>query len=385
MVTTSTGRRGLLGLLVLGFVLVACGTPAASPSTSAPQSGEPAASEEPAESTGEASEGPEPSEGGSAATGCEVGEALTPISFQLNFTAGGYNAGFALALQEGYYEEVGLNVTILKGQGSGTTARLVASGQAGLAYADAIAVMQLVAQGAPIKILSTMYQSVPNAVTALADSGITEFEDLRGKSVAEPVGETPTAVFPILLEANGFAPDDVERVPMPGTSMVSALLQGQVDAILGSTDGYDLILEGEGAEIVSLPFADYGVGTVSTSIIASESFLESNGNEVRCFIEASLRGWDAAIDDPSAAIDALVETFPQDTRPELNLGQLEAAIDLFCKNDAQFVGKAEPEAWANTVEIAQDVLELPDTLEAEEYYTYDYLPAELPTACPIEE
>lgn len=365
-----------IGSVLLAAILVgACSGSTASPSAATQPTAAPA-------SPDMSSEAPAPT-ATSAATGCEVADPLAPITFQLNFTAGGYNAGFALALQQKFYEEVGLNVTIVKGQGSGTTAKLVASGQAGLAYADSVAVMQLVAQGAPIKILSTMYQSVPNAVTSLKSSGINTFEDLRGKRIAEPVGETPTAVFPILLEANGFTDADVTRVPMPGTSMTAALLQGQVDAILGSTDGYDLILMEQGAEVVSLPFADYGVGTVSTSIIASDSFLENNANSVRCFIEASLRGWDEAIKDPDAAIDALVATFPNDTRPELNLGQLHAAIDLFCKNDAKFVGKAEPEAWTRTVEIAQNVLKLPANLAAEEYYTYDYLPETMPTSCPI--
>ena len=368
--------RSLGGVLMVAVLAAAC-SGSASPSASTQPSAAATAS---ADSSGAPVASPSAS---ATATGCEVADPAAPITFQLNFTAGGYNAGFALALQKEFYKEVGLNVTIVKGQGSGTTAKLVASGQAGLAYADSVAVMQLVAQGAPIKILSTMYQSVPNAVTALASSGIKTFDDLKGKRIAEPVGETPTAVFPILLEANGFTDADVTRIPMPGTSMTAALLQGQVDAILGSTDGYDLILREQGAEVVSLPFADYGVGTVSTSIIASESFLESNGNSVRCFIQASLRGWDEAIKDPDAAIDALVATFPNDTRPELNLGQLHAAIDLFCKNDAKFVGKAEPEAWTRTVEIAQQVLKLPTTLTAEEYYTYDYLPETMPTSCPI--
>jgi len=308
---------------------------------------------------------------------------LTPVSFQLNFTAGGYNSGFALALQENYYKDAGLNVTIAKGQGSGTTAKLVASGQAGLAYADAIAVMQLIAQGAKIHILSTIYQSVPNAVTSLKSSGITKFADLKGKTIAEPVGETPTAVMPILLAANGMTEADVKLVPMPGTSMPAALLQHQVDAILGSTDGYDLILKDQGADVVSFPFADYGVGTVSTSIIASDQFLAANGPMIKCFIQASLKGWDAAIKDPQKAIADLVKTFPYDTKAPLNLGQLNAAIDLMCKNDAKFVGKAEPAAWENTVKIAQQVLKLPATLKATDYYTYDYLPATLPTACPI--
>ena len=76
---------------------------------------------------------------------CVPSDPATPISFQLNFTAGGYNAPFALAELEGYYDDVGLNVDIVKGQGSGSTARLVASGQAGLAYADSSAVAQVIA------------------------------------------------------------------------------------------------------------------------------------------------------------------------------------------------------------------------------------------------
>lgn len=367
----------MVSMLAIASVVTACSasgaTPSPSPASQTPASG---ASQTDASSSN-------PSAG---AVTCAPGPdgALTPVSFQLNFTAGGYNSGFALALQEGYYKDAGLNVTIVKGQGSGTTAKLVASGQAGLAYADAIAVMQLIAQGAKMKILSTMYESVPNAVTALKSSGITKFADLKGKSIAEPIGETPTAVMPILLQANNMTESDVKLVPMPGTSMVAALLQHQVDAILGSTDGYNLILQQDGADLVTFPFADYGVGTVSTSIFASDSFLAQNGPMVKCFIQASLKGWDAAIKDPQKAIDDLVKTFPADTQATLNMGQLKAAIDLFCVNGAKSVGKAEPQAWANTVDIAQKVLKLPATLPPTAYYTYDYLPQTLPTSCPIQ-
>ncbi|MHB8890723.1 MAG: ABC transporter substrate-binding protein [Candidatus Limnocylindrales bacterium] len=372
-----TNRERLLALL--GSALLIVSVTACSGSTSSPAASEPPASQgasQPAATDA-------PSESAAPATGCVVGETLTPISFQLNFTAGGYNSGFALALQRKYYEEVGLNVTIVKGQGSGTTAKLVASGQAGLAYADAVAAMQVIAKGAKIKLLSTMYQSGPNAINALATSGIKTITDLKGKTLGEPVGEAGTAQLPILLEANGMTLDDIKRVPMPGTSLVAALIEGQVDAIIGSTEGYNIVLEEQGHAVTVLPFADFGVPTVSTSMLASEAFLATNGNEVRCFIQASLRGWDEAIKDPDAAIEALVTTFPYDTRPALNKRQLESAINLFCKNDAKFVGKAEPVAWERTVKIAEQVLKLPPGIPATDYYTYDYLPETLPTSCPL--
>jgi NitT/TauT family transport system substrate-binding protein len=306
-----------------------------------------------------------------------------PIAFQLNFTAGGYNSGFALALQEGVYKRAGLDVTLIKGQGSGTTAQLVASGKSDLAYADALPVMQLIAKGAPMKVVSTIYQSNPNAVTVLAASGIKSIGDLKGHSVAVPTGQSQTAMIPILFKANGLSESDVKLVNMPGNAMIATLLQKQVDAMLGSLDNYDILFQQRGVEVRSFPFADHGVATVSTSIIAANSFLAQHGDVVKKFIDASLEGWDGAIKRPDDAIKALVKTFPADTDPARNLAELKAAITLFCSNGAKFVGKAEPEAWTRTVSVAQQVLGLPTEVPAAQYYTYEALPGTLRTPCPI--
>ena len=64
--------------------------------------------------------------GGPALTAFAAG---TPVTFQLNWMAGGPNAGFAAALAEGYYKDAGLDVTLVQGNGSGNTAQLVANGR----------------------------------------------------------------------------------------------------------------------------------------------------------------------------------------------------------------------------------------------------------------
>jgi NitT/TauT family transport system substrate-binding protein len=43
--------------------------------------------------------------------------AQTKLTFQLNWTAGGPNAGFAAAVGEGYYKDAGLDVTVVQGNG----------------------------------------------------------------------------------------------------------------------------------------------------------------------------------------------------------------------------------------------------------------------------
>src|SRR5689334_8062456 len=205
-----------------------------------------------------------------------VDAADTPVTFQLNWMAGGPNAGFAAAVAEGYYKDAGLDVTLVQGNGSGNTAQLVANGRAQIAYADAVAVSQLIAKGAPMKIIATVYQSNPNAVMALKKAGIKSVKDLAGKKVGVPSGSSQTTMLPLLLKSNSLKESDIDMIDMPVASMVPALLQGQVDAVLGSIDAYQIQAESQGAQLDVYRFADYGVPTVSTSIFANNDYLKNN-------------------------------------------------------------------------------------------------------------
>lgn len=310
-------------------------------------------------------------------------EALTPITFQLNSPAAGYNSGFELAVVNGYYKDAGLDVTIEPGNGSANTAQLVAAGQIDVAFADSAAVMGLVKDGAKITIVSTILQSNPNQVTALADSGITSIEQIKGKKVAVPNGYSQAAMFPLVLDSIGLTSDDIEEVNMPAESMVASLLQGQVDVILGSIDNFGVQLKQQGADTVDFLFSDNGAATVSTSIVASDSFLAENPDAVRAFVGASLKGWSAAIDDNDAALAAMSEVFP-DASAELGAGQLDATEVLMCANGAKFIGKASPEQWTTTVENLATVGMLPKDKPATDYYSLDYVPNEAELrACPI--
>jgi NitT/TauT family transport system substrate-binding protein len=170
---------------------------------------------------------------------------------------------------------------------------------------------------------------------------------------------------------------------MPKESMVAALLQGQVDAILGSIDFFSIQLKGLGAETTDFPFIDHGAPTVSTSIIASESFLKEHPDVAKAFVAASLKGWYAAVDDPKAAVSAMKEMFP-DASAEQAPAQLEATKFLMCANRAKFVGKSTPDQWSDTVKILNQIGILPANIEATSYYTYDFLPPESELrSCPL--
>ena len=313
--------------------------------------------------------------------GCALGSwsstatAQTALTFQLNWTAGGSNAGFAAALGEGFYKAAGLDVTIIQGNGSGNTAQLVASGRAQVAYADAVAVAQLIAKGAPMKVVSTIYQSNPNEVSALTKAGIKSIGDLKGKKVGVPAGSSQTTMMPLFLKANNLKETDMSMINMPVASMVPSLLQGQVDAILGSMDSYQIQLEQQGAALDNYRFADFGVPTVSTSIFAADSFIKDHPDVLKKFIAASLKGWSFALDNPDKAIKDLKAAFP-DLNEKLATSELAAITPLFCSGGAKFLGKAEDAHWTRTQALLSEVKLLPEGQDPKSYYTNEYLPAE---------
>jgi NitT/TauT family transport system substrate-binding protein len=313
-----------------------------------------------------------------AATACLAMASLasaadTPVSFQLNWMAGGPNAGFAAALVEGYYKEAGLDVTIVQGNGSGNTAQLVASGRAQIAYADAVAVSQLIAKGAPMKVVATVYQSNPNAVMSLKKANIRSVADLKGKKVGVPSGSSQTTMLPLLLKSNNLKEADINMIDMPVASMVPALLQGQVDAVLGSIDSYQIQAESQGAQLDVYKFADFGVPTVSTSIFASNDFIKNNPDVLKKFIAASLKGWVFAIDNPAKAIQDLKKVFPE-MNEKLATAELAAITPLFCSGGAKYIGKAEDSLWSKSQDLLAEVKLLPAGQDPKSYYTNDYLP-----------
>ncbi|MFP3442660.1 ABC transporter substrate-binding protein, partial [Pantoea sp. SIMBA_133] len=81
---------------------------------------------------------------------------------------------------------------------------LVATGQTELGYADTGATLNVAAQGAPIRIIATIWKSGQFGIQYLADSGIKEPKDLIGKKLAVSPGSAMLPLIPVFLRANGI-------------------------------------------------------------------------------------------------------------------------------------------------------------------------------------
>ena len=303
--------------------------------------------------------------------------ALTPVSFRLNYTAAGLHVPFYYALEKGYYEEVGLDVTIGEGTGSGTTAKLVGTGEDDLGLVDSASVASAVAQDIPIKIVCPVYAVDGFAAITLADSGIAVPKDLEDKKVGITTGDAPSNLFAALEAANEIDDSKISYVTMDSNAKVTSLINGDVDAILGGADDQAITLQNMGKEVNVIRYSDNGAATVGLSIVASDSMIEENGETVEKFISASMKAWNECREDSAEAVEIFMQKFPTLDQAVVE-GSLSVALDSLFAEDSETLGDVSEEDWNACRDLLVNYLGVDESIQAEDIYTYACLPEDLP-------
>ncbi|MEE0880838.1 MAG: aliphatic sulfonate ABC transporter substrate-binding protein [Turicibacter sp.] len=159
----------------------------------------------------------------------------------------------------------------------------LASGDVDILYAvGGTSVVSAAANGADIKVLN-MYSRSPEAFCMYsADETIKSAEDLRGKTIAGPVGTNLHQLLVAYLEQAGMTVDDVNYVNMSipdakaaldGNSIDVALLAGPT-AYKAKEQGYNLVTNGK------------GLTDALIAVAVSEDFYNKHKEEVELFVKA---------------------------------------------------------------------------------------------------
>lgn len=304
--------------------------------------------------------------------GGEEPQELTDVKLVLGFIAGPNFAAPFAALEEGFFEEEGLNVEIMQGGPSVEGESLVATGQADFVFGGLPDVPGAVQEGLPLKAVL-----VTNALTEFglvldADSGIEKPSDLEGKTVALSQFATPTTLFEPFLAINDVDASKINVVSAAGPAIVAALLSDQADAA-GGGGGTFVQVQEKLPEAGFMSYADWGVDVLGAGIVTSTDLIDSDPELVRSFVKAFVRGLEFTVNNPQAAIDYEAKYFPD----ALNAYQDPAAALKFVTDlTEEPYGYMEPELWESTVSLLAEFGLLEDGSNPEQYYTNEFLPSE---------
>jgi len=288
----------------------------------------------------------------------EAGE-LTPVKLQLQWLTQAQFAGYYAALDQGFYEDEGLDVEIIQGGGDIVPQDALAAGDVDYAISWVPKVLGSIQNGANITDVAQIFERSATLQVSFKDSGIESVADLAGKTIGSWGYGNEWELYAGLNKAG--ITDDVTVVSQAFD--MSALLSGDIDAAQAMTyNEYAQLLETENPETGELYTADdfnvidwnvEGTSMLQDAIWADTAKLEDEAyaDQTVAFIKASIKGWAFARDDAQGAAD-IVTAAGSTLGTSHQLWMTNEVNKLIWPSTTGGVGTIDEAAWDATVDMA---------------------------------
>ena len=250
-----------------------------------------------------------------AAAATECAE-LTPVKLQLQWFTQAQFAGYYAAQDQGFYEAMCLDVTILEGAVDIAPHVVLANGESDFAISWVSKALAGREGGANIVDIAQIFQRSGTLQVSFKDKNITSAADFKGKNIGNWGYGNEFEIFAALTKAGLDPAKDVTLVQQQFD--MAGLLAGDIDAAEAMTyNEYAQVLEAINPETGALytpedfnvvSYEDEGVGMLQDAIWADGSRLSDPAyvDTATKFVAASIQGWAFCRDNTQACTDIVV-------------------------------------------------------------------------------
>ena len=292
------------------------------------------------------------------------------VKLQLKWVHKFQFAGFYAAIEKGYYRDAGLKVELIEGQPSVDFVQQVASGEVeyGVEMPDLLLRRNA---GAPVVVLAALFQHSPVALISLADAKIKSPQDLAGRRVM--LRSTGNVDLRAMIIHEGVALEKIKE--LEHSFNLEDLVQGKADAmsLYFATYAYDL--KSRGISVSVLEPINYGIDFYGDCLFTSERELHAHPQRVKAFREASLRGWEYAMDHPEEIARLIHEKYAPTRSVESLVAEAEAMQPLLLHKFVE-IGHMNPGRWRHIADTFSQLKLLPANFSLEGFL---YNPDPTPT------
>jgi putative hydroxymethylpyrimidine transport system substrate-binding protein len=245
----------------------------------------------------------------------------------------------------GYFEDAGLRLKIRQPADPAAPIKQVAAGRIDLAISYEPEVLRARSEGLHVVAVGALVRGPLTSIISLPKAKIDDPKDLKGKTVGTAGIDYQHAYLQTILERANVPQDSVKERNV-GFNLVSTLLTGKVDAILGgfwNYEGIDLEQRGKKPRIIRLE--DVGVPDYDELVfVANADALDRQGPLIKRFMSALRRGAVGLRRDPEAGVDALVKA-NRDLDRKLQSATVKATLPYFLPPSGKPYGWQDPKKW----------------------------------------
>ncbi|TBL77256.1 ABC transporter substrate-binding protein [Paenibacillus thalictri] len=207
-----------------------------------------------------------------------------PIKLITAWFAKGNDGGLFAALQQNYYKDSGIDMTIQPGGPGISALQIVTSGKAdfGITYADDV--LKAREQGLPVVGLMTTFQKEPRVFLFHKENNITKFEDMNGKKVFVGAGAMYWEFIKNKYKLN------VDQINYSGS--LSGFIADKGSLNQGYVSNEPFVLKKQGVDVSFLKVADSGYANYCNILFTTEKYIKEHPEIVDAVVKASQKGWE---------------------------------------------------------------------------------------------
>ncbi len=242
-----------------------------------------------------------------------------PVVFGTNWLAQAEHGGFYQSVADGTYAACGLDVTIQPGGPQVNNRALLLAGKVdynmGGNLLEAFSAAQ---EDIPVVVVAASFQKEPQVILAHPGKAKT-FADLKNLPVLLIGDQGYASYYQWMKKVYGFT--DEQRQPY--TFNMAPFIADENSAMQGYLSSEPLMVQKEGGfdpDVFLL--ADQGWSTYSTTIETLADTIASKPDQVKCFVEGSIKGWYNYLYGDNAAANALIKK----DNPDMNDEQIAFGI-----------------------------------------------------------
>ena len=271
-----------------------------------------------------------------------------------------FYAPMYVAIEEGYFEEEGIELDLVCGFGADKTMTAVISGEADIGFMGSEASIYTYNEGATDYVVNfaQLTQRAGNFLVAREKMDDFSWEDLKGHLVlGGRKGGMPEMVFEYILKENGIDPEEDLEInqSIDFGSTAAAFSEGQGDFTVEFEPGATT-LESEGKGYVVASLGEDSGYVPYTAFSAKRSYIDENPDIIQGFTNALQKGMDYVQTHSPEEIASVIE--PQ--FPETDLETITTIVTRYYDQDTS---KSNLIFEESSFDLLQDILESAGELE----------------------
>lgn len=266
------------------------------------------------------------------------------IQLQLKWKHQFQFAGYYAAIEHGFYKELGLNVNLIEAVEGRNPSDAVFNGNAefGVCTSD-ILIMR--SQNKEAVVLATIFQHSPQILVASQNSGIKHVQHLFGKRIAMEPNAADIIAFmnDEMISLDDCTIDDHKF-------NTDGLINGEIDAITAYSTDEIFILKELNFEYTIISPLSGGIDFYGDVLFTTESLIRDKPELVSKFREASIKGWEYALNNSEEIIDLIYNKYSKRHSKQHLSFEAEKMQDLIMSNIVE-IGYSNIGRWnsiANT-------------------------------------